>query len=207
MSGSVEKKQVTRIWRLKLERRNNLSFDTNKSSFLLHSMSPNLWHCILPLVCLIVCSHTQSHQANSWKSPCLRQCQLLFFYQRERDVVEKAIGNSTLTEGPFCVFVCAFPHTHVVAKATSRPPHPPQFSRGNQRFERLLSSSASLHLLLSQWHKFLPLFPRLPGADETLNGGLMKSQGLSCGLITQAPLMWCGPPLFSSMLEAKEYSH
>lgn len=84
MSGSAEKKQVTRIWRIKLERHNNLSFDTNKSSFLLHSMSPNLWHCILPLVCLIVCSHTQSHQANSCKSPYLRQYQPLFFYHRER---------------------------------------------------------------------------------------------------------------------------
>lgn len=36
---------------------------------------------------------------------------------------------------------------------------------------------------------------RLSAADETLSGGLMKSQGLSCGLMTQALFVRGGPPL------------
>lgn len=119
------------------------------------------------------------------------------FCDRMKGVVEKAIGSSTPTALDASIPTHTA-RTPVVAKATSTPlpPVPPSlFNRGNQRSELLLSSSASpLHLPLRQWHKFLPQFPCLPGADETLNGGLMKSQGLSCGLITLPPLAQGGPP-------------
>lgn len=126
------------------------------------------------------------------------------FWARDgkREGVEKATGNSTLAEGTWCVCVRVRILTHILSAhlqsprqhlATS-PFYPHKFSRGNQRPEWLLSSATSPHFSHSQWHKFHPPFLCLPGADETLNGGLMKSQGLSCGLITQASSAWGGPP-------------
>lgn len=62
------------------------------------------------------------------------------------------------------------------------------------------------HLPLSQWHKFHLPFPCLPGADETLNGDLMKSQGLSHGLITWAPFTLGGTPPPQQCVGEREHS-
>lgn len=74
-----------------------------------------------------------------------------------------------------------------------RPPPP------TPAVEQRLLPSASLHPLASGVNP-TPYIPCLPGADETLNGGLMKSQGLSCGFFDRARLPRAGLPPLSAVV-------